>query len=161
MERVRVEEFGESNVKIVDESILVFSRVSISKFSRQLSTFHGYKGIYSRVCEECERSFFYITGHSGNSVSRMNESRGNCLAKLYFLSCSAPTVVTLQLPAYFTRVAFQRVASSESFARNLQMHTFLNFFILSHTQLLHNSHLNTGYLIVKLQKNLAWSKTNT
>ena len=32
MERVRVEEFGESNVKIVDESILVFSRVSISKF---------------------------------------------------------------------------------------------------------------------------------
>ena len=33
MERVRVEEFGESNVKIVDESILVFSRVSLSKLS--------------------------------------------------------------------------------------------------------------------------------
>ena len=33
MERVRVKEFGESNDKIVDESILFFSRVSLSKFS--------------------------------------------------------------------------------------------------------------------------------
>ena len=32
MERVRVEEFGES-VKIVDELILFFSRFSLSKFS--------------------------------------------------------------------------------------------------------------------------------
>ena len=31
MERVRVEEFGESKAKIVDESILVFFRVSFSK----------------------------------------------------------------------------------------------------------------------------------
>ena len=33
MERVRVEEFGESKMKIVDEPILFFSRVSLSKFS--------------------------------------------------------------------------------------------------------------------------------
>ena len=33
MERVKVEEFGESKEKIVDESILFFSRVSLSKFS--------------------------------------------------------------------------------------------------------------------------------
>ena len=33
MERVRVDEFGESKMKIVDESILFFSRVSLSKFS--------------------------------------------------------------------------------------------------------------------------------
>ena len=33
MERVRVKEFGESNDKIVDESILFFSRVFLSKFS--------------------------------------------------------------------------------------------------------------------------------
>ena len=33
MERVRVEEFGETKIKIVDESILFFSRVSLSKFS--------------------------------------------------------------------------------------------------------------------------------
>ena len=33
MERVRVEEFGETRMKIVDESILFFSGVSFSKFS--------------------------------------------------------------------------------------------------------------------------------
>ena len=33
MERVKVEEFGESKEKIVDESILFFSRVSLPKFS--------------------------------------------------------------------------------------------------------------------------------
>ena len=33
MERVRVEEFGDQVYKIVYESILFFSRVSLSKFS--------------------------------------------------------------------------------------------------------------------------------
>ena len=33
MERVRVEEFGETKMKIVDESILFFSKISLSKFS--------------------------------------------------------------------------------------------------------------------------------
>ena len=33
IESVRVEEFRESKMKIMDESILFFSRVSLSKFS--------------------------------------------------------------------------------------------------------------------------------
>ena len=33
LERVRVEEFEETKMKIVDKSILFFSRVSLSKFS--------------------------------------------------------------------------------------------------------------------------------
>ena len=37
----------------------------------KLSTFRGYKGIYSRVREECEKSFFCKTGHSGDSVLRV------------------------------------------------------------------------------------------
>ena len=40
---------------------------------RKLSTFHGYKGIYCSVCEECEKSFFIQTGHSDNSVSRVEQ----------------------------------------------------------------------------------------
>ena len=32
-------------MKIVDESILFFSKVSLSKFSLKLSTFHGYKSL--------------------------------------------------------------------------------------------------------------------
>ena len=82
-----------------------------------------------------------------------------------FLSCSAPTVVILQLPACFTHVAFWRVASRESLVRssreNPPMHTHLNFFTLSNTQPLHYSHLNIRYLIAKLQANLAWNKANT
>ena len=52
-------------MKTVDESILfilfyfLFYLWFISQnYLSKLSTFHGYKGIYSRVYEECERSFF-------------------------------------------------------------------------------------------------------
>ena len=41
------------------------------------------------------------------------------------------------------------------------VHTSWAFFTLSHTLPLHNSHLNTRYLIAKLQENLAWNKANT
>ena len=37
----------------------------------------------------------------------------------------------------------------------------LEFFTLSHTQPLHDSHQNTGYLIVELQANFDWNKANT
>jgi len=47
-----------------------------------------------------------------------NESQVNCQARLYFLSCSAPAVMTLQLPACFTRVALWRLASHELIARS-------------------------------------------
>ena len=74
--------------KIVDESILFFSRVSFSKFSLKLSIFHGYKSIYNRVREECEKTFFCKTGCSNDSLtigmSREFELRDNCQAKLSF-----------------------------------------------------------------------------
>ena len=66
MEKVRVEEFGESNDKDCGRVNLVLSRVSLSKFSLEVSTFRGYKGIYSSVYEECEKSCFIQTGHSGD-----------------------------------------------------------------------------------------------
>ena len=59
-------------MKIVDESILFFSRVSLSQNSLwKLSTFRGYKGIYSGVYEECKKSCFNQTGYSGNSTSQL------------------------------------------------------------------------------------------
>ena len=71
MERVKVEEFGESNDKIVNESIL-FSLGFLSQNSLwKHSTFRGYKGIYSSVCVECEKSVFIQTGHSSDSTSRL------------------------------------------------------------------------------------------
>ena len=56
-------------IKIVDESIL-FSLGFLSQNSLwKPSTFRGYKGIYSRVYEECEKSVLIQTGHSSNSTS--------------------------------------------------------------------------------------------
>ena len=85
-----------------------------------------------------------------------------------FLSCSALAIVILQLPACFTRVAFWRVINCESltsFSCESLASSFLNahtleFFTHSHTQPLHNSHLNTRYLIAELQVNLVQNKAN-
>ena len=88
----------------------------------KLFTFHGYKGIYSRVHEEFEKTFFCKIGCSGDSpttkMSREFELRDNYQARLSFLSYGAPAVVTFQLLACFTRVAFWWVASRESLARS-------------------------------------------
>ena len=70
----------------------------------KLSTFRGYKGIYSRVCMECEES---VTTKQGVLVTRArdwNESRANCLARLEVLSCSATAGMTLQLPLHASHV---------------------------------------------------------
>ena len=45
-------------MKIMDESILFFSRVSLSKFSRSSLHFMGIRGIYTRVRVEYEESGF-------------------------------------------------------------------------------------------------------
>ena len=46
-------------VKIVDESILFFSRVSLSKFFGSSLHFMDIRGIYTGVRKECEESFFH------------------------------------------------------------------------------------------------------
>ena len=106
-------------MKIVDESILFFSKVSLSKFSLwKFSTVRGYKGIYSNVCEEYEKSGFIQIGHSGDSSSRLEQVASlshelTAWPDCIFLSNSAPAVVTLQFPACFTRVPLWRLASRE------------------------------------------------
>ena len=62
-------------MKIVDESILFFSMDSLSKFSLKLSTFRGYKGIYSRVYKECEESVSTKYGISVTRACDWNELR--------------------------------------------------------------------------------------
>ena len=52
-----------SYVKIVDESILYNTRVSLSKFSLEtLFFFVGIRGIYTRVRMDCEESGFSKQG---------------------------------------------------------------------------------------------------
>ena len=43
---------------------------------------------------------------------------------------------------------------------SVSLHNLKQFFTLSHTRLLHDSHLNTGLLIAKIQANLVRNKTN-
>ena len=45
-------------MKIVDESILFFSRVSLGFLSRSSQYFVGMRGIYTYVCLECKESIF-------------------------------------------------------------------------------------------------------
>ena len=109
MKRVRVEEFGESKGKIVDESILFFSRVSLSKFSLEALYFLWYEGVYSRVYGECEKLCFNQTGHSSDSTSQLDRVASlSCeiIAWLDWKFC--PVVLQLACPfsspTCFTRV---------------------------------------------------------
>ena len=86
---------------------------------QKLSIFRAYKGIYSRVF-----------------MSRELIDRPD----YQFLSYSAPTIVTLQFLACFTRVAFWQGASRESLVRSscenpLNPHTLEFFTLFSHTTL--------------------------
>ena len=113
----------------------------------KLSTFCGYKGIYSRVCEECEKLFFLQNKGPSDSLATVTSCKfhlwNNWLAKLSFLFCSASVVMTLQLPTCFTCVALWWVISRESLVsfsheRTLNrtytwvlhtlLHTFLKWF---------------------------------
>ena len=91
-------------IKIMDESIL-FSLGFLTQNSLwKLSTFRGYKGIYSRVYEECQES---VTTKQDVLVIRAcnwNESRANYLARLEILSYNATVGVTLQLPLHDSHV---------------------------------------------------------
>ena len=98
-------------------------------------------------------------------LSRKFQSRGNWTACLYFLSCSAPVGMTLQLLACLTHMqllaACKPQATREIQSRVLvSLHNLEHFFMLSHSLPLHKSHLNTGLLIAKIQANLTRNKAN-
>ena len=98
-------------------------------------------------------------------LSREFMPRANGLASLGLLSCSATAGVTLQLLARLVRVhhsiGLQLRATSEIQPQvPTSLHTLEQFFTLSHTLPLHDSHLNTWLLIAKIQANLAWNKAN-
>ena len=84
------------------------------------------------------RAFWRLILATG--MSHEFESWDNCQTRLYFLSCSAPTIMFLQFSAYFTHVAFWQVASRESLARSshenpLNTHILEFLHTLSHTTL--------------------------
>ena len=98
-------------------------------------------------------------------LSREFKPRANDLASLGLLSCSAIACATLQLLACLARVHHSG-GLQPRVTRNIQprvpvsLHNLEQFFTLSHTLPLHESHLNTRLLIAKIQANLTRNKTN-
>ena len=146
----------------MDESIL-FSLGFLSQNSLwKLSLNCGYKGIYIVEWEGMWKVSFSQIGWFGDLTSQLGwvaSSSRELTAWPAWDFC--PVVQQLawlfSSPACFTRVpalaAYQPRVSA--FWHNLK-----HFFTLSHSLPLHDSHLNTGLLIAKIQANLARNKAN-
>ena len=98
-------------------------------------------------------------------LSREFKPRANGLASLGLLSCSAIAGVTLQLLACLARVQLLAACKLRDTCEiqsrvPASLHNLEHFFTLSHTLPLHDSRLNTGLLIAKIQTNLTRSKAN-
>ena len=91
--------------------------------------------------------------------------RANGLASLRLLSYSTTVGAMLQLLACLARVHHSSGLQPRA-TREIQLqvptslHKLEQFFTLSPTLPLHDSHLNTGLLIAKIQVNLARNKSN-
>ena len=123
----------------------------------------GKRGIYPGVRMECEESGFSKQGWLAAWLSREFQPRGNWTASCPILSCSAAAGMTLQLLACLALVLPLAACSRKSPTRSSRkslffLHTLENFFTLSHSLPLQESHLNTGLLIVEIQANLARNK---
>ena len=154
----------------MDESIL-FSLGFLSQNSLwKLPLNCGYKGIYIVGWEGMWKVIFCQTGCSGGLTSRLgwvaSSSREQtalpawnfCLVVNSWRDASASGMLgTCASIWWFAATSHPRdPAASPCFFAHIWsiLHT------LSHTLPLHNSHLNTGFLIAKIQTNLAWNKSN-
>ena len=121
----------------------------------------GIRGIYTGVRIECEESGFSKQSWLVTWPRDLTESRVNRIASLDFLSCNALAGVTVHLLCMFHSYASSGNSPATSHPRvPVSLHNLEHFFTLSHTLPLHESHLNIGLLIAKLQANLARNKAN-
>ena len=146
-------------------SLKILSGISLNR---------GYKGIYMVGWEGMWKVRFSQTGCSSDLTSRLGwvasssrefKPQANGLTNLGLLSYSATVSATLQLLTCLERVhhsgGLQPWATREIQPRvPASLHKLEQFFILSHTLPLHNSHLNIRLLIAKIQANLVQNKAN-
>ena len=157
-------------MKIGDESILFFSRVSFLKFSLEALFLSWVKWVFilrwewnvkSQIFQNSTGSQLSLTA----CLSREFQPRGNWTASCPILSCNALASVMLQLLACLAYEQLLATCSHESPVRSSReslffLHTLEHFITLSHSLPLQESHLNIGLLIVEIQANLAWNKAN-
>ena len=150
-------------MKIGDETIVFFSRVSLSKFSLEALFLSWVNEVFILGWEWNVKSQFFpnrvvwwlglATGLSCEFKSRANS--------LGLLSCSATAGMTLQLPCMLHTCAnFGGLPVASQPQVSASLHNLEHFFTLSHSLPLQDSHLNTGLLIAKIQTNLTRNKAN-
>ena len=135
----------------------------------KLSIFHGYKGYLYWSEKGMWKVSFSITKWTGDLASRFNWVASPSREITEWPSWTfCPVILQLawrfSFSAYFTRVHL--LAGCKPWATRVirprvstSLHSFEHFFILFHTLPLHDSHINTGLLIAKLQANLTQNKT--
>ena len=132
----------------------------------KLSRFRGYKGVFILEWEKNAKSHFFHNRVDwqlslATWLGRKSKSQANWMASLDFFSCSATAGMTIQLLCMLHSCASSSGLQAASHPRVLaSLHNLKHFFTLSYTLPLHDSYLNTGLLIAKLQANLAQNKTN-
>ena len=90
-------------------------------------------------------------------LSREFKSRANGLASLNF----CPVVQQLaRLFSFWHAWHMCNILAAYKPRVLVSLHNLEQFFTLSHTLPLHDSYLNIGLLIAKIQANLAWNKAN-
>ena len=154
--------------KIVDESILVFSTISLTKIlSRNSLHFMDIRVFIVVYMRNMKSHFSAKQGILATQSCEWNESQVNCQARLsiFVLQCSnyrdssaSCMLHTCGILVSCRSQVTRKIQSQETFKCT---HTHLNFFTLSHTQPLHNSHLITEYIIAEIQANLVQYKANT
>ena len=136
----------------------------------KLSIFRGYKGYLYWSEKGMRRVSFSITEWTSNLASRLDWVTSPSHEPTEWLDWTfCPVVLQLAWRFWFSAcfTCVHLLAACKPWdTRKIQprvpasLHNLEHFFTLSHTLLLHDSHLNTGLLIAKLQANLAQNKVN-
>ena len=133
-------------MKIVDESILFFSRISLSIFSLEALNISWVWGVFILVCVWNVKSQFFqnrVGWRLGlvTWLSREFKPRTNWMASLDFLSCSAPVGMMFQLLCMLGTCATSSGLQAASYLRGLAVspcyfaQTWAFLYTLSHTTL--------------------------
>ena len=157
-------------MKIVDESILFFSRF-LSQYSLwKLSIFHGYEGYLYWSENGMRRVRFFKTELASNLVSWLDWVASSSCEQIELPDWTFCLVVLQLVWLFIFSACFTHVHHLEACQpranRKFQLwvpatlHKLEHFFTLSHILPLHDSHLNTGLLIAKLEANLARNNAN-
>ena len=136
----------------------------------KLLIFRGYKGYLYWSEKGIRRVSFFITLWTGDLASWLDWVVGPSREVTEWLVWTfCPVVLQLawrfSFSACFTCVHLLAACKPRA-TREIQprvpisLHSLEHFFTLSHTLSLHNSHVNKGLPIAKLQANLAWNKAN-